>query len=567
MELCRVIIKFFEENVSEKQFEIVPLGGLGEFGMNMLSVGYGDDIIVVDAGLMFPREDLLGVDFVIPDFTYLLENREKVRAIFLTHGHEDHVGALPYLLKDLPVPVYATPLTLGFAQGRLEENGVLDEAELIDVEARDTWDFGDLHVEIIHVTHSIADSIGLAITSPAGTIIITGDYKLDSAPIDQRPTDYARLSYYGEQGVLALFGDSTNSERPGFTPSESQVRKNLETIFHAGHRKIIVACFASSIHRVQIVLDLARDFGKRVITIGRSMKQNISIASDLGYLQIPPGILADVSEARSIPDEDLVILSTGSQGEPLAALTRLAFGRQKGLSVNAGDTVVVSARVIPGNELRVSRLVNLFCRRGARVYEENHNDMHVSGHASQEEMKIMLNLTRPRYFIPVHGEYRQLYAHALLAGETGITKDRILIAETGDIIHLGENNISVDGKAPVGRRLIDAGGIAELDEDIIGDRHRLSEEGVVLAVIVVDKSTGGMKGLPELAIRGHVQGSDEIDFLAEARQVVVNTFEECTSEERADSGALTENIRAALKRYFRKGAGTRPMIIPIVIDI
>ena len=554
------------EKQIEKQFEIVPLGGLGEFGMNMMAVGYGGDIIVVDAGLMFPREDLLGVDYVIPDFAYLLENREKVRAIFITHGHEDHVGALPYLLKDLPVPVYATPLTLGFAQGRLEENGVLEEAELIDVEARDTWDFGDLHVEVIHMTHSIADSIGLAITSPVGTIIMTGDYKLDSAPPDQRPTDYARLSHYGEQGVLALFGDSTNSERPGFTPSEAHVRKNLETIFHSSRRKIIVACFASSIHRIQIIFDLARVFGKRVIVIGRSMKQNISIASDLGYLKIPPGILADVSEARSIPDEDLVILSTGSQGEPLAALTKLAFGKQKGLSVNEGDSIVISARVIPGNELRVSRLVNLFCRRGARVYEESQREMHVSGHASQEELKIMLNLTKPRYFIPIHGEYRQLFAHTLLAEETGIPKDRILIAETGDIIHLGENHIRVDGKAPVGRRLIDAGGFAELDEDVIGDRQRLSEEGVVLAVVVVDKSTGGMKGAPELAIRGHVQENEEFDFLAEARQVVINTFEECTREERADSGALTENIRAALRRYFRKGAGTRPMIIPIVIE-
>ena len=542
------------------------MGGLGEFGMNMMAVGYGGDIIVVDAGLMFPRDDLLGVEFVIPDFAYLVENREKVRAIFLTHGHEDHIGALPYLLKDIPVPVYATPLTLGFAQGRLEENGILDEAELIDVEARDTWDFGELHVEIIHMTHSIADSIGVAITSPVGTIIMTGDYKLDSAPLDLRPTDYARLSHYGEQGVLALFGDSTNSERPGFTPSETNVRKNLETIFHAARCKIIVACFASSIHRIQIILDLARDFGKRVIVVGRSMKQNISIAADLGCLNIHPGVFADISETRSIPDEDMVVLSTGSQGEPLAALTKLAFGKQKGISVNEGDSVVISARVIPGNELRVSRLINVFCRRGARVYEEN-QDTHVSGHAGQEELKIMINLTMPRYFIPVHGEYRQLYAHALLAGETGIPKERILIAETGDIIHIGENHISVDGKASVGRRLIDAGGTAELDEDVIDDRQHLSEEGVVLAVVVVDKSTCEIKGAPELAIRGHVQVNEEVDYLAEARRVVVNTFEECTREERSDVGVLTENIRAALKRYFRKGAGTRPMIVPIVIDI
>jgi ribonuclease J len=535
--------------------------------MNMMAVRYGDDIVVVDAGLMFPREDLLGVDYVIPDFAYLLENRDKVHAVFLTHGHEDHIGALPYLLKELPVPVYATPLTLGFARGRLEENGVLDEAELIDVEARDTWDFGDLHVEILNMTHSIADSIGLAITSPAGTVIMTGDFKLDSAPLDRQPTDYARLSHYGEQGVLALLSDSTNSERPGFTPSETRVRKNLEQIFHAARRKIVVACFASSIHRMQIVIDLAREFGKRVIVIGRSMRQNIAIASELGYLDIPPGVMADVSEAHAIPDRDQVILSTGSQGEPLAALTKLAFGKQKGVSVGEGDSVVISARVITGNEGRVSRLINLFCRRGARVYEEGGWNVHVSGHASQEEQKIMLNLTRPRYFIPIHGEYRQLYAHALLAEEVGIPRDRILIAETGDVIHLNDERIRVDGKAAVGRRIIDAGGGGELDEDVIGDRQRLSEEGVVLAVVVIDKSSGAMKGAPELVIRGHVQENEGVDFLSEARRMVVDTFDECTVEERADPAVVTENIRAALKRYFRKGAGTRPMIVPVVIDI
>ena len=553
--------------MSENQFELVPLGGLGEFGMNMMAVRYGDDIIVVDAGLMFPREDMLGVDFVIPDFSYLIENREKIHAILLTHGHEDHVGALPYLLKDLSVPVYATPLTLGFARGRLEENGVLDEAELIDVEARDTWDFGDLHVEILNMTHSIADSIGLAITSPAGTIIMTGDFKLDSAPLDKQPTDYARLSHYGEQGVLALLSDSTNSERPGFTPSETHVRKNLEQIFRAARHKIVVACFASSIHRIQIVIDLAREFGKRVIVIGRSMKQNIAIASELGYIDIPPGVLADVSESHSIPEAAQVILSTGSQGEPLAALTKLAFGKQKGLSINEGDSIVISARVIPGNEGRVSRLINLFCRRGARVYDESRWDMHVSGHASQEEQKIMLNLTRPQYFIPIHGEYRQLYAHAILAEEVGLPKDRILIAETGDIIHLNADHIRVDGKAHIGRRLIDAGGIAELDEDVIGDRQRLSEEGVVLAVVVVDKSTGSIKGAPELVIRGHVQEGEGTDFLVGARRVIVETFAGCTTEERADADVLTENVRAALKRYFRKDAGTRPMIVPVIIDI
>lgn len=535
--------------------------------MNMMAVRYGNDIIVVDAGLMFPREDLLGVDLVIPDFAYLLENREKVRAIFLTHGHEDHVGALPYLLRDMPVPVYATPLTLGFARGRLEEHGVLNQAELIHVEPRDTWDFGALHVEILNMTHSIADSIGLAVTSPAGTIILTGDFKLDSSPLNRNPTDYARLAHFGEQGVLALFSDSTNSERPGFTPSEIHVRAHLEQVFHASRKKIIVACFASSIHRIQIILDLAREFGRRVIIVGRSMKQNVSIASELGYLNVPNGILADASESRSIPDDELVILSTGSQGEPMAALTRLAFGKHKEFAVHPDDAVVISARVIPGNEGRVSRLVNHFCRRGARVHDESRGTTHVSGHASREELKIMLNLTRPKYFIPIHGEYRQLYAHALLARETGLPQENILLAETGDIIHLSPDSVRVAGKAPVGRRMIDAGGGAEVDEEVIGDRQHLSEEGVVLAVIAVNKSTGCMEGEPELVSRGHVQENEGTDFLAEARRIVVKTFDECTQEEREDSVVLTENIRVALKRYFRKRTGTRPMIVPVVIEI
>jgi ribonuclease J len=553
--------------VTNNQLEIIPLGGLGEFGMNMMAVRYGNDIIVVDAGVMFPREDLLGVDLVIPDFTYLVENKEFVHAILLTHGHEDHIGALPYLLKDLPVPVYASKLTLGLTQSRLEEHGILDQAELIDTEPRDTWEFGDLHVEILNMTHSIADSIGLAITTPAGTIILTGDFKLDSSPLNKMPTDYARLSYFGEQGVLALFSDSTNSERPGFTPSETHVRAHLEQVFLASRKKIIVACFASSIHRIQIIFDLAKEFGRRVIVIGRRMKGNISIAMDLGYLNIPPGIMADSSEARSIPEDELVVLSTGSQGEPMAALTRLAYGKHKDFSVEQGDAVIISARVIPGNEGRVSRLVNHFCRHGARVYDESHWTTHVSGHASREELKIMLNLTKPRYFVPIHGEYRQLYAHALLAQETGIPKERILIAETGDRILLDSNTIQTAGKVPVGRRLIDAGGVAELDELVIGDRQHLSEEGVVLAVVAVNKSTGLMEGSPELVSRGHVQENEGAAFLVEARQIVIKTFEDCSEEERGDSMILTENIRAALKRYFRKRTGTRPMIVPVIIEI
>jgi len=553
--------------MTNTRVQIIPLGGLGEFGMNMMAICCGDDILVVDAGLMFPRDDLLGVDLVIPDFAYLIENKAKVRGVILTHGHEDHIGALAYLLKELNIPVYGTPLTLRFARGRLGEQGVLDKADLKQIEPREVLHFGELQVEILSMTHSIADSIGLAITTPQGVIVLTGDFKLDPSPLNKSLTDYARLSLLGEQGVLALFSDSTNSERPGFTPSETHVRRHFEQVFYSCHRKIIVACFASSIHRIQIILDLARDFGRRVIPVGRSMKENISIAADLGYLDIPAGILAEVSEAESIDEDKLVILSTGSQGEPMAALTRLAFGKHKNFVVQENDAVIISARVIPGNENRVSRLVNHFCRRGARVYDESRWMLHVSGHASQEELKLMLNLTKPKFFIPVHGEYRQLYAHALLAREVGIPKEHIIMAETGDIIAFESGHAFVEGKAAVGRRLIDEGGVADLDEIVVRDRQHLSEEGVVLAVIAINKSTGIIEGTPELVSRGHIQEVNAAAFLEEGRQIVLRTIESCSAEEREDPLVLTETIRSELKRYFRKKTGTRPMIVPVVIEI
>ncbi len=551
----------------DNQMRIIPLGGLGEFGMNMMAVRYGQDIVVVDAGLMFPRDDLLGVDLVIPDFAYLIENKENVRAVLLTHGHEDHIGALPYFLKDIPVPVYGTPLTLGFARGRLQENGLLDQAQLHSIQPHSMFDFGEMHIETFSVTHSIADSIGLAIKSPIGTVIFTGDFKLDPSPLNNKLTDLALLSNYGEQGVLALFSDSTNSERPGFTPPEIYVRRHLEQIFYLSRRKIVFACFASSIHRIQIVLDLARDFGRRVVPLGRSIKQNIAIASDLGYLNIPAGVLADISEADRIDDNKIILLSTGSQGEPMAVLTRLAFDKVKNFTIEENDSVIISARVIPGNEGRVSRLVNHFCRRGARVYDESRWMVHVSGHASQEELKIMLNLTKPRFFIPVHGEYRQLYAHALLAEEVGIPRDRIIIAETGDIIVLEGDGVRLEGKAAVGRRLIDKGAMAELDEVVVRDRQHISEEGVILAVIAVNRATGLVEGIPEIVSRGHIHEENGAAFFTEARQIVIKAIEECSQEEREDSVVLAEIIRSELKRYFRKRTATRPMIVPVIIEI
>jgi ribonuclease J len=547
--------------------EVVPLGGLGEFGMNMMAVRYGGNMIVIDAGLMFPRDDLLGVDLVVPDLAYLRNHKDEIRALFLTHGHEDHIGALPYLLDEINLPVYGTPLTLGLARGRLAEHGLLDSAQLLPIRAQDTIEIGDMQVEVLRVSHSIADSVGLAIKTPIGTIIHTGDFKFDQSPPDNKPSEYSRLAHYGEQGVLALFSDSTNSERPGYTPSESSVRSHLEQIFHSSPRKIVMACFASSVHRIQIALDLAQAFNRSVVAVGRSMKENIAIATRLGYLSVPSGILVDNHEASHVPDEQLVILSTGSQGEPMAALALLALGKHKDFDLRPGDSVIISARVIPGNETRVSHLINHFCRRGATVYDEARWTIHVSGHASQEELKLMMNLTKPRFFIPIHGEFRQLYHHSLVAQEAGIPSDRILLAETGDILSFTADSVSITGKAPVGRRLIDEGGVAELDEVVVRDRQHLSEEGVVLAVLAINKSTGDLEGMPELVSRGHVEVGEGAAFLAEGREIVLNAVAECTSEERKDPLVLTEIIRAHLKKYFRKHTGTRPMIVPVIIDI
>ncbi len=535
--------------------------------MNMMAVRYGGAIVVIDAGLMFPRNELLGVDLVVPDLTYLLDHREEVKAVVLTHGHEDHIGALPYLVEEIPLPVYGTPLTLGFARGRLAEQKVLDRAEFHTIRPRDVLDIGGMQLEILRVTHSIADSIGLAIQTGAGTLIHTGDFKFDQSPTDFQPSDYARFAHFGEQGVLALFSDSTNSERPGYTPSESHVRRHLEQAFHNSKRKIVVACFASSIHRIQIILDLAKEFGRRVVLIGRSMKENIGIAQELGYLVVPEGVIAEEQEGRGLPPSEIVLLCTGSQGEPMAALSRLALDKHSGFSIEKEDSVILSARVIPGNETKISHLVNHFCRRGARIYDESHWMIHVSGHASQEELKLMINLTRPRYFVPIHGEFRQLYHHALVARETGIAEDRILIAESGDIITLSGEAAEIRGKAPVGRRLIDQDGQAELDESVVRDRMQLSEEGVILAVVPISKSTGLLRGLPELVSRGHIQQEDGSSLLSEARETLLKVLEECTDEEREDSLVLSELVRANLKRFFRKRTSTRPMIVPVILEV
>ncbi len=551
---------------NDQSFEVIPLGGLGEFGMNMMAIRYEGDMIVVDAGLMFPREDLLGVDLVIPDLTYLHENQDKIRAIVLTHGHEDHIGALPFLLREIQVPVYGTALTLGFARNRLAEHGLLDMAELRRIQPRDTVDIGKMRIEFLGVTHSVADALALAVTTPSGTIVHSGDFKFDQSPPDHKLSDYARLSALGDDGVLALFSDSTNSERPGYTPSESTVRRSLEQIFQCTRGMIVVSCFASSSHRIQTILDLAEEFDRRVAPVGRSMVQNIAILRELGYLRASQEVLIG-GRLGDLPREDLVLLCSGSQGEPASALSRLALGKHRDFSIDAGDAVVLSARAIPGNEIRISHLINHLSRRGAKIFDESHGMVHVSGHASQEELKLMLNLIRPRFLVPIHGEYRQLYNHSLVAQEAGLPAERILIAETGDIIALTEDAVELRGRAPVGRRYIDEGGLAEFDELVVRDRRHLSEEGVVLVVVPINKSTGLIEGTPELVSRGHIQEDGGAALMAEARHVVQTTVEECSLEERVDSLVLTEMVRADLKKFFRKRTATRPMIVPVIVEI
>jgi ribonuclease J len=556
-----------EQVINGDCVEVVALGGMGEFGMNMMAIRYQGDVIVVDAGLMFPRDDLLGVDLVIPDLRHLVECKDEIRAIILTHGHEDHIGALPFLLREVQAPVYGTPLTLGFVRERLAEHRLLDQTELRRIQPRDIVTIGRMQLEFLAVTHSVADAVGVALTTPLGTIVHTGDFKFDQSPPDQQLSDYGRLSSLGDKGVLALFSDSTNSERPGYTASESHVRHNLEQIFHETPGKLIVACFASSSHRIQIILDLAQDFGRRVVPVGRSMIQNVAISRELGYLNVPPEVLVGAKEGDDLPPEEIVLLCGGSQGEAASALSRLALGKHKDFDIESGDAVVFSARAIPGNENRISQLINHLCRRGARIYDGSHRMVHVSGHASQEELKLMLNLIRPRFFIPIHGEYRQLYNHAQIAEETGIPRECILLAETGDIIRITRDAIGIRGRAPVGRRFIDEGGLAEFDELVVRDRQHLSEEGVVLAVVPINKSTGLMEGMPELVSRGHIQEEGGAALMAEARQVIFSTLEECSQEEKIDSLVLTERVRAGLKKFFRKRTGTRPMIVPVILEI
>jgi ribonuclease J len=550
--------------------EAIPLGGLGEFGMNMMVLRYGDQMVVIDAGLMFPDEELLGIDIIVPDISFLIENASQVKAFLITHGHEDHIGALPFVLPALiHAPVYGTRYTLGLVRAKLEEHGLLGEAKLVTVTPRQVEQIGDFRVEFIHVTHSIVDAVMLAITTPIGTILHTGDFKIDSSPLDGQVMDLPTIAEYGSRGVLALFSDSTNSERPGFTPSETTVIERLDEIFHHAPKKVVVACFTSSIHRIQIVLNLSQKYNRKVLLGGRSMLANTKIAGDLGFLKVPDGILSRFQDARKLPSERLTLLMTGSQGEPMAALPRLAVDNYKGVQIEPDDSVIISARVIPGNEKAISRMVNHICRHGAHVYYDDGSQppVHVSGHASSEELKLLLNLVRPKFFVPIHGEYRQLFRHAELAKSLQAVKQKVLIAETGDRIELKRDEALIAGKVPVGRIFIDEGSLDEVEEIVVRDRRHLAEDGIVLPVLAIDKATGKLEGQPEIITRGFVFVDEGDSLLDDSRGRVLQTIEESTFEELTDWAVIKEKIRTDLRRFLFKQTSKRPLVLPVILEI
>jgi ribonuclease J len=555
--------------MSDRKLHIVPLGGLGEFGMNSMAIRYGDDIIVVDAGMMFPDAELLGVDIVTPDFAYLEEHREMVRGLILTHGHEDHIGGVPFLLSQMSLPIYGTPFTLALVERRLEEHELLKEARLNRVKPNDKVQLGPFEIEFIRVTHSIVSAVALAITTPLGVIIHTGDFKVDPTPTDNELFDLHTLADYGKRGVLLLMSDSTNVNRPGYTESERAVRPRFEDIFNRAEGRLVISCFSSSIHRLQMILDLSHEFGRKVAFLGRSMNSVTEISHNLGLLHIPDGVLLRPQDIMTAPKHKVCIVASGTQGEPMSALSRIAVDNHKSLSVETGDTVVLSSRIIPGNEKAIGRMMNHMARRGADMIYGNMNPpVHVSGHASAEELKLVLNLVRPRYFIPIHGEYLQMAKHASLADHLlSVGLERTFVLETGETVEIDDLGARMGPKVPVGRVCIDSGSLDEVVEDIIiRDRRHLSEDGFVIPIIAINKHTGKSESLPELVSRGFVSMDDGF-LIQEARQVVARTLENSSAEERTDWGVMQEKIRADLRRYLNKQTQRRPLIMPVILEV
>ena len=550
----------------QNKVQIIPLGGLGEIGKNMTAFRYGDDMILIDAGLMFPEDDMLGIDLVIPDISYLIENQDKLKGIFLTHGHEDHIGALPYVMKQIDCPVYGTALTLGILEGRLKENGVSSENCRI-IKPGDKITAGAFKLDFIRVNHSIPDAIAIAINTPIGTIIHTGDFKIDHTPVDGQVTEFNKFADYGDRGVLALLADSTNAERPGFTPSEKMVGKTFDDEFRYAKNRIIVATFSSNVHRIQQVIDAALKYDRKVAVIGRSMVNVVNIAKELGYLKAPEGEIIDIDETHNYTPDKIVIITPGSQGEPMSALTRMAMNDHKKVDIMPGDTGIISATPIPGNEKLVSRTIDHLYKLGADVIYEKSNGVHVSGHASQEEIKLMHNLVRPKFFIPVHGEFRHLIKHANLAQSLGMPKENIVIAENGSVIELTKNRIGINGKVPAGKVLVDGLGVGDVGNIVLRDRRQLSQDGIMIVVVTIDKENCHVVSGPDIVSRGFVYVREAEGLMDEAKDKVQLALEKCEENGVSEWSAIKSTVRDSLGRFLYERTRRRPMILPIIMEI
>lgn len=549
------------------KIQIIPLGGLGEIGKNSMAIQYGDEIVVIDAGLAFPEEEMLGIDIVIPDFTYLVENRDKVKALLLTHGHEDHIGAVTYLLRNIEVPIFATRLTLGLVEGKLEEAGLALPEGSKAVKAGEQIQIGSFLAEFIRVNHSIPDACSIALTTPVGTILHTGDFKFDQTPVDGESADFRRLSELGEKGLLVLLADSTNAERPGFTPSERSVGPNIDRIIREAKGRVLMATFASNVHRLQQAIESAVRHGKRVGVIGRSMENTVNIALKLGYLKAPEGTIGTIEEMKRVPLHNQVILTTGSQGEPMSALTRMSVNDHKVIEIIPGDTVLLAATPIPGNEKSVSRTVNNLYRRGAEVIYDRSAGVHVSGHGSQEEQKLMINLTRPKYFVPVHGEYKMLLHHKRLAEACGVPSENILIGENGTLFEFTQDSATTTGKVTSGQVLVDGLGVGDVGNIVLRDRKQLSQDGILIVVVAMEKETGLIMGGPDIVSRGFVYVRESEGLLEEAKDRVKTALYETLGRNVTEWAVLKSGVRDALSKYLYEKTRRRPMILPIIMEV
>ena len=549
-----------------QKLQIIPLGGLGEIGKNMTVIRVDDEILVIDSGLMFPDEDMLGIDLVIPDISYLIENKDKIKAIVLTHGHEDHIGALPYVLKKINVPVYGTRLTLGILEGRLKENGV-DSSNLHSVMQGDIINVGCFSVGFIRVNHSIPDAVGLSIKTPVGMIVHTGDFKLDYTPIDGKMTDFRRFSDLGNRGVLVLMADSTNSEREGHTPSERTVGAAFDRAFHNARGRIIVATFSSNVHRIQQVIDTAVRYKRHVAVLGRSMVNVVNISLELGYITAPEGTIVDIDEIHNYRMEQMVIITTGSQGEPMSALTRMSMSDHRKVGIVPGDTVIISATPIPGNEKLVSKTIDNLMKLGANVIYGRNQGIHVSGHASREELKLMQNLVRPKFFIPVHGEYHHLVQHARLARELGMPKENIFISENGQILEFTRDKGQVAGKVTAGMVMVDGLGVGDVGNIVLRDRRQLSQDGILIVVVTMNKQTHRVVAGPDIVSRGFVYVRESEALMDEATARVQQALDRCEDEKVKEWAAIKSNVRDALGRYLFEKTRRRPMILPIIMEV